>query len=337
MLKPGRNDPCPCGSGRKYKQCCANQQAADEHRRVMGPVMDELKELIKGKNFGSLDEVNAFMQRHMEQRNRKPLADFHGLSSEQMHRFLHFPFATPHLVTFPSRLESDPQAPILSLFKLLAEGIGDDGMKATTTGNLPRNFCREAARTYLSDEEYQDRWRFGELRSEPEFRELHTTRLAAELAGLIRKAQGKFTLSRECRKLLVDQGHPAIYLRLFRVFVREYNWAYGDYTEEVPFIQQSFLFSLYLLFRYGEEWRSSTFYEDCFLRAFPDLLAQVQPAGSHFSPEQEVRFIYSLRFLERFACFFGLAASEGARSGHDSEGFRVKKLPLLDQVVQFHL
>ncbi len=20
---PGRNDPCPCGSGKKYKQCCA--------------------------------------------------------------------------------------------------------------------------------------------------------------------------------------------------------------------------------------------------------------------------------------------------------------------------
>lgn len=22
MTKIGRNDPCPCGSGRKYKQCC---------------------------------------------------------------------------------------------------------------------------------------------------------------------------------------------------------------------------------------------------------------------------------------------------------------------------
>lgn len=22
VRKPGRNDPCPCGSGRKYKQCC---------------------------------------------------------------------------------------------------------------------------------------------------------------------------------------------------------------------------------------------------------------------------------------------------------------------------
>src|SRR5438876_10607129 len=22
MMKAGRNDPCPCGSGRKYKRCC---------------------------------------------------------------------------------------------------------------------------------------------------------------------------------------------------------------------------------------------------------------------------------------------------------------------------
>jgi len=336
-MKPGRNDPCPCGSGLKYKKCCAEQQAADEHRRVMGPVMDELKELLKGKSFGSLDEINVFLQQQMEQRNRAPLDDFHGLSSEQMHRFLHFPFASPHLVTFSARLESEPQAPILSLFKLLAEGIGDGGLKATTTGNLPRHFCREAARTFSGDEEYKDRCRFGELRSEPEFRELHTTRLVAELAGLIRKYKGKFILSRECRKMMTDQGQLAIYLRLFQVFVREYNWAYGDYMEEVPFIQQSFLFSLYLLFRYGDAWRSSTFYEDSFLRAFPDLLAQVQPAGSHFSPEQVVRFIYSHRCLERFASFFGLAEIESGRAGHYSEGFRVKKLPLLDQVVQFHL
>lgn len=23
--KPGRNDPCPCGSGKKFKQCCGRQ------------------------------------------------------------------------------------------------------------------------------------------------------------------------------------------------------------------------------------------------------------------------------------------------------------------------
>ncbi|MGL4448019.1 MAG: SEC-C metal-binding domain-containing protein, partial [Shewanella sp.] len=21
-MKPGRNDPCPCGSGKKFKRCC---------------------------------------------------------------------------------------------------------------------------------------------------------------------------------------------------------------------------------------------------------------------------------------------------------------------------
>jgi len=43
---------------------------------------------------------------------------------------------------------------------------------------------------------------------------------------------------------------------------------------------QSFLFSLYLLARYGGEWRSSIFHEDNFLRAFPNLLSQVQPVAT---------------------------------------------------------
>jgi len=26
--KAGRNDPCPCGSGKKYKKCCQDKEAA---------------------------------------------------------------------------------------------------------------------------------------------------------------------------------------------------------------------------------------------------------------------------------------------------------------------
>ena len=25
--KPGRNDPCPCGSGKKYKKCCGRNES----------------------------------------------------------------------------------------------------------------------------------------------------------------------------------------------------------------------------------------------------------------------------------------------------------------------
>ena len=28
MAKPGRNDPCPCGSGKKYKRCCLDKDEA---------------------------------------------------------------------------------------------------------------------------------------------------------------------------------------------------------------------------------------------------------------------------------------------------------------------
>ena len=33
MAKPGRNDPCPCGSGNKYKRCCLLKEEAAEHAR----------------------------------------------------------------------------------------------------------------------------------------------------------------------------------------------------------------------------------------------------------------------------------------------------------------
>src|SRR5207237_1285148 len=26
-MKPGRNDPCPCGGGKKYKKCCLGKKA----------------------------------------------------------------------------------------------------------------------------------------------------------------------------------------------------------------------------------------------------------------------------------------------------------------------
>ncbi len=30
MAKPGRNDPCPCGSGKKYKRCCLLKAGPDK-------------------------------------------------------------------------------------------------------------------------------------------------------------------------------------------------------------------------------------------------------------------------------------------------------------------
>lgn len=34
MAKIGRNDPCPCGSGKKYKRCCLDQDEAAEREQA---------------------------------------------------------------------------------------------------------------------------------------------------------------------------------------------------------------------------------------------------------------------------------------------------------------
>lgn len=336
-MKTGRNDACPCGSGLKYKKCCADKENIGGQQPGTGSPLDGLRELLKGQNFGSLDEANAFISQHMQQQSQAVIDDFHGLSPEQMHRLLYFQFETPDLVSFPACLDITPEAPVLRLFKLLVDAIGDDGLKTTTTGNLPRNFCREAARAYWGEEEYA-RWScHGELRSEDEFAELNVTRIVAGLAGLIRKYKGKFIIGKECRKLLAEQGMAGIYPRLFRAFAQQYNWGYADRWEEIPMVQHSFLFTLHLLSKYGAEWRSNHFYEDSFLKAFPMVLREVPPMPEYYSPERSLRNCYSLRCLERFAGFMGLVEIERDPADRYSEDFRLRKLPLLGHVVQFHL
>jgi hypothetical protein len=45
-MKPGRNDPCPCGSGRKYKQCCllAERAAAESPQELVRRRLRRLKD-----------------------------------------------------------------------------------------------------------------------------------------------------------------------------------------------------------------------------------------------------------------------------------------------------
>lgn len=336
-MKNRRNDLCLCGSGVKYVDCCANKQKGDAQRGMLGAAMDEVRELLEGRSFTSLEETNAFLSQQMQQRNQAPKNDFDGLSPEQMHRFLLFPFESPHLVSFPSCLDAAPEAPVLTLFSMLVEVLGDKGVKATTTGNLPRNLCRNIAMAYLGEGKYRENYRYGELRSEPEFFHLHVTRLVSGLAGFVRKYKEKFIVSSGCRKLMSKHGPAGIYPKLFREFATRYNWAYRDHWQQIPLIQQSFLFTLYLLKRHGTEWQTGRFYEDWFLRAFPAVLQEISPVGEYFSPEQILRSCYSPRCLDSFAGFFGLAEIQRDSAERYNGDFRLRKLPLLDNVVQFHL
>jgi len=330
----GRNDPCPCGSGIKFKKCCLGRlESAPPDSRAAG-VSADLRQAMEGMQFGTMSEVQTFLSHHAQTQNQKPLDEFHGLSPEQMHRMLNFPFASPEFVRFPEVLDTNPAAPMLTLFGLLTEAIGEKGLKPTAKGNLPRKFCREAALVFWGEDVYRDKTRFGGINSEEDFLELHITRLTAELAGLVRKYKGRFILSRNCRALLSGDGLAALYPRMFRVYVEQFNWGYWDRYPELRFMQTAFLFTLHLLTRYGEDWRAHEFYEDSFLRAFPLVLDEL-PQDYVFTPEEEARSCYTWRTLVHFVGFLGLAAVEPVSDNRIGREYRVKNLPLLRDAVRF--
>jgi hypothetical protein len=336
MPAVGRNEPCPCGSGKKFKKCCLGKEESPPSGGGATADSAELRKALQGRQFNSLEEAQAFAEQHMQQQNRRPVDDFHGLSPEQMYQMLNFPFTSPELVRFPTVLDTEPSAPLLRLFSLMTEAFGEQGLKTTAKGNLPRQFCRDSALAYWGDETYQERTRYGGINKEDDFSDLHITRLVAELAGLIRKYKGRFILSRDCRKLLAGNGLAAIYPKLFRTYVQQFNWSYRDRYPELRFIQSAFLFTLYLLMCYGDTWRPHEFYEDSFLRAFPAVLDEIPP-GSLMTPEEELRNCYTWRTLVHFAGFLGLAAVEPVSEERFPHQYRVKALPLLHQAVQFHL
>ncbi len=332
-MKAGRNDPCPCGSGKKFKKCCMSGQATKTLLPGAQEIAEEISKEFADRPAGSLAEAQAVANRVMERRNRTALAEFSGLSPEQMHRFLDFPFSSPGIVSFAEDLNCQPEAPVMKLFSLLADAIGTDGLKATAKGNLPRHFCQEAARAYWEAD--PDKALLGGINTEPDFFDLHTVRIVAGMAGLIRMYKGRFILTKKCR-LALESGRGGVYLELFRAYTQAFNWAYRDGYPDLTIVQRSFLYTLYLLHKYGGEFRPSEFYKEKFIQAFPMALAEV-PDRPYATSEKTVGRCYAFRSLEGFAEFFGLAEMRVLSREFLMRKYKIKKSPLLDALVTFRV
>ncbi|RZW14658.1 MAG: hypothetical protein EX260_10625 [Desulfobulbaceae bacterium] len=335
-VKTGRNDPCPCGSGKKYKHCCLEKSADRPQSDSAQAIADEIAAAAAEQPFASLEELNVFTAQVMDQRNRRIVADFCGLSPKQMYHLLYDPFTSPETVSFSSDLAPASDSRIFWLFTALAEAIGETGMKATAKGNLSLKFCKTLAQQLREEDEGTRPSCIGGIRSETDFEELHCTRLVAGLAGLIRKYRGKFVLTRKCRDMLASQDRGSLFFELFKAYATKFNWAYRDRYPEAEIVQISFLYTLFLLASFGEIKRGQQFYEDKFLTAFPMALEMFQETP-YSTAEDEARRCYFLRAMDRFAVFFGLAELASESQGMYPHRYEIRKSALLDRFLTFKL
>lgn len=329
-MKPGRNDPCYCGSGKKYKRCCI-----DNVSRQQAQVFDDINALAMNPHL-TLDEMNSVLQHKVEKRNNLPEPDFCGLSPTQMANWLYAPFDDLQWVTFgtPEDLSSSPVMRYLTL--ILDEAMQNNGaFKATSKGNLPAALVQKASNLLpdLAVSEFEDTIEFSEFTGsrEDRFNALHYTRVLAEIAGIIYYRNGSYHIKKDAQQQYKKQWPEAFFKPMLKAALYEYNWGYFDSFEQDVDLHTCWLFML---------WRIQSHCNveqlvDEMMKAFPDLLLAL-PTDHYFSPEEQLSFLIESRFIERFLQFWGFATIDPRRYLNREPVARIAQIqPLLGQTFQF--
>jgi len=171
-------------------------------------------------------------------------------------------------------------------------------------------------------------------RTETDFHTLHTVRLISELAGFLRKRKGGFELTKAGASLAEKGLDGTAFFKIFEAYTRKFNWGYNDRYPELHIIQQAFVFTLYMLSKFGGESRPASFYEDLFVTAFPLALREA-PVSAYATPEQTLKRCFTVRSLERFGHFLGFVEFEPMQKKVWPEQKSLKKTSFIDEWVRF--
>ncbi|MCP3669996.1 MAG: hypothetical protein GY814_06105 [Gammaproteobacteria bacterium] len=327
-MKPQRNAPCPCGSGKKYKRCCG--QLLDSAHAITQNMADAIAQEASTQGASSIDALNRIAATVNARQNLRGLDDFMGLSPDQMSCLLYQPFNSPQVVTFS--IDSTPTAPILRLYNAMTNHFEENGVKATAKKNLPLKLCQ----AIFAEDDYDELHRLSQtINTETAFDSLHVTRLTAEAAKLIALRKGRFSLTKKGKILSTPDKQGELYFELFKAYGTVFNWAYRDNYDDADIIQQGFLFTLYMLVFCGEQSRPTTFYAEYFTKAFPMIISAFEDRPYSTAQETANR-CFILRSLERFAAFFGLIRMTTVPGSKRDEKMLLEKTALLDVFITFH-
>ena len=329
-MKIGRNEPCPCGSGKKYKRCCMNTAEA-----VNSEIAEELSHILAMNPEMSIDELNVVAQHTMQQQNQQGLDDFCGLTPQKMSEWLYAPFdEIPEIVINESiDLSTSPVMRYLEL--MIQEALSNDGsFKATAKGNLPTKLVKTASvlRNELMVEKSSTHISLSEFAgsNEDKFNALHYTRILAELAGIFYQRKGRFHLKKDAQKRYQKNGINAFFAPMLEAAVKKYNWGYLDGWSDQSDLQ---IFWMFLLWRVRVHSDFQRLIAE-FTRAFPDFIAQLDQQDN--SLPQQLEAIVQSRFIRRFLTFWGFAIKEvHFLTPEPNTEDPIEILPLFDQVFRF--
>ncbi len=311
MGKIGRNEPCPCGSGKKYKYCCGSSGSdgsnivpfpgtgfiPDDENPVIRESLETLhaatetlqrfREQMELRGFSSLEEAEAYTRDMVENANSEPEDDFLGLSPEMMHRISTLPLVeSPEFLSLRgSIVEKDiPGIPLLRQILWLLNYLETDGqIKLTSAGYLPplhaKAWFEDSFKPFTSLSILEIR----PVRRESDEPQMLVVRDIMKKLQLTFMRSGKLGISTRARAFL-NMSPQKQYHQLFYFLADEWDWARGDwgYFELSPFHQSSLPFYLHALNKQDSGGWGRFDVEQIFTSAFPYILGKFEEGAFFF-------------------------------------------------------
>ncbi len=352
MGKIGRNQPCPCGSGKKYKFCCGKENNIIQ---FPGTDIDPPPQTL-GDPAGSLSHelLNAFSSKapsdivmDLEEfpggfarlQDESPGDDFLGLGPSQMHKILNEAFEdNGAIVRFAPKVEWQDvdSIPFLEQALYFLTALGEQQpLPATKKGNLPRRFVQQV---YENTVKKHLLFEYGYPNKEDDIRQIPRLRFVLTYAGLIKKYKNAFSLTGSASKMLRAKDWAGIYRSIFKGNSFKYSWACEDAYPDLWIVQHSLIFNLYILKQQAENYVPGKTLGQTYALAFP--AAVYEAAESSTDPAGQVADCFVTRFLNRYAEPMGLIMPEpdpGSKPKVFIKDTRYKTTPLFHRIFDWQV
>ncbi len=119
----GRNDPCPCGSGKKYKKCCIGKEPAPARKGITGYTIEINSFTGEVRGLDERPDLKRFFQDVMRESNEEEI-DVEKAANKAIERY------TKRIVEVTAKLGRPLGNAIKEAEALLGEGQFEEGLSA---------------------------------------------------------------------------------------------------------------------------------------------------------------------------------------------------------------
>jgi len=267
--------------------------------------------------------------------NNQPIDDFLGLSSNEVHHLIYDTLGANSPVQFQSEIDDRTldQIPLFLVAEAYLKIINrDKSIKLTPLGALPKKvFVEVYEKKYLLDEHIESG--LIKLWKEDDWIAIKSARLSLELAGLVKKLNGKLILTKKAEKYFETKNRTELFKQFFHAFTDKFNWCYNDGYPEHPIGQLGWAFTAILLDKYGDTLLKSEFYAEKYLKAFPKFITFFKP--EYTTAEKQYLRCYAVRTFERFFLWFGFVKVDNPQKILKKDLEKYVRTDLLRKVFRF--